>query len=384
MKIKFCFNIILFWLLPNLLLAQTIKGKITDELSNDGVAYVTVQADAKHKTISNENGEFELAVSSLPCDLTISHISYQPIKIKANDIILNLKLKAIVQNLEEVVVGNHALSLMKSAYTKAIKIVDESYYAKAFFRQIAYEADRPVYLNEIFFNADWKNYSLIKWLPTESRYLKNDSHVSYSNLSFSVFALSGYLSNSYYAKPLSSKLDSLYTFKIKSTFKSGDDEIAIISCKLKVKYEKAYFEGDYYLNTETYNVLKIDGTIKNFGLTSKGVLGAKLKEANLISQYSLNSENKSILDFSVLTLKSRMAVLGLGTKNLELYSTLYVMDYSNTYNKDLKQIQNKTNDVKTTQNMVYNADFWRSNPTIKRTAKEEEAIKILEEASTIN
>ncbi|WP_431295040.1 carboxypeptidase-like regulatory domain-containing protein [Pedobacter sp. P26] len=122
--------------MPNLLLAQTIKGKITDELSNDGVAYVTVQADAKHKTISNENGEFELAVSSLPCDLTISHISYQPIKIKANDIILNLKLKAIVQNLEEVVVGNHALSLMKSAYTKAIKIVDESYYAKAFFARL--------------------------------------------------------------------------------------------------------------------------------------------------------------------------------------------------------------------------------------------------------
>lgn len=377
--LRFCF---FFSLFPGILLAQTIKGKVFDDVSNQGIAYATIQADENHKTISNENGEFELAVKSLSGDLMVSHISYQPVKIKVADGIVNIRLKAVVLNLNEVIVGNQALSLMKSAYNKAKPTVDESYYAKAFLRQIAYEADRPTYLNEIFFNADWKSYGLLKWLPTESRYLKNDSHVSYTNLSFSALLLSGYLSNSQYLKPLSAKLDSLYAFKIKSTYKLGNDEIAVINCILKVKSEKPYFEGDYYLNTETYDILKLDGTLKNFGLTSKGTFGVKSKEVNLISQYSLNNQNKSVLDFSVLILKSKMTVLGLGTKNLELYNTLYMMDYKNDYNKDLNVIQKNTNDVKTTQNMVYNADFWKSNPTIKRTIKEEEAIKILTETST--
>ena len=380
----YCFCIILFWLIPNCLLAQTIKGKVIDEVSNGGIAYATIQTDENHKTISNENGEFELAVQALPCELMVSHISYQPIKIKANQEHLTLKLKAVIQTLNEVVVGNYGLSLMKSAYDKAKDNTEESHYVKAFFRQIAYEADKPTYLNEIFFNADWKSYGLIKWAPTESRFLKGDSHISYSNISVSAFLISGYLTNKQFIKPLSPKLDSLYSFKIKSIYKLGDEEIAIINCKLKVKTKSSYFEGDYYVNTNTYDVLKIDGDLGNYGLSSKGiVLGVKPKGVNIMSQYSINSQNKAVLDFSVLTLKSKMTVLGLGTKNLELYNTLYMVDYNKAHNNNLKEIVKKTNDVKTTQNMVYNPEFWKVNPTIKRTAKEEEAIKTLEETSII-
>ena len=44
----------------------------------------------------------------------------------------------------------------------------------------------------------------------------------------------------------------------------------------------------------------------------------------------------------------------------------------------------QTDDLKTTQNMVYNTDFWKSNVIIKRPAKEEEAIKKLEKTSITN
>ncbi len=383
MKVKILLYTIVFIFFARPLLAQTIKGKIIDGHSNVGIAYATIQDGDGHKTISNENGEFELLLKSLPSDLYISHINYQSVKITATDKDLMVSLKGVVQNLNEVVIGNYALSIMKNAYNKAKSNVEESFYAKAFLRQIAYEADRPSYLNEIFLNADWKSYGLLKWAPTESRFLKNDSHVSYTNLSVATFLLSGYLSNNYYAKPLSSKLDSLYSFKVKSTYNLDDNEIVIISCQLKVKMKNPYFEGDYYVNSETYEVLKIDGKVKNFNLISKGLLGVKTKEMNLISQYRTNSEKKNVLDFSFFTVKSKMTVFGLGTKSLELYNTLYMVDYNDVHNSNLKELQSKTNDVKTTQNMVYNADFWRSNLIIKRTAKEEEAIKLLEDTSII-
>lgn len=378
MKVKLTLSVILFFLISNTLLAQTIKGRILDEDSNTGIAYVTIQADQNHKTISNENGEFELTVKSLPCEIYLSHISYQAVKAKVTEASSTFKLKPITQHLNEVVIGNNALSIMKSAYQKALVTVEEPFYAKSFLRQIAYEADKPTYLNEILFNAEWKSYGLLRWAPTESRFLKNESHVSYTNLSVSTFELSGYLSNSSFIKPLSPKLDSLYTFKVKSTYQLNGEEVVVINCLLKIKTNKRYFEGDYYVNTETHHVLKIDGKLKNFNFDSKGLLGAKTKEVNLMSQYRLNSDLKNILDFSVFTVKSKMTVMGLGTKNLELCNTLYMIDYGKQYNLDLKALQSKTNDVKTTQNMVYNADFWKSNVIIKRTVKEEEAIRILE------
>lgn len=375
---------ILFILIANTLLAQKIRGKVTDENTNAGIAYVTIQVDQNHKTISNELGEFELAVSVLPCEIHLSHISYQTVKVKASDTSLTIKLKSVTQNLNEIVIGNNALSIMKSTYEKARPAVDDSFFAKAFLRQIAYEADKPTYLNEIFFNADWKSYGLLKWTPTESRYLKDNSHVSYTNISVAAFELSGFLSNSHFLKPLTSKLDSIYSFKLVRTYELDGSEVAIIKCTLKIKTEKPYFEGDYYVNTADYNILKLEGKVKNFGPNSKGILGAKAKDVNLMSQFTLNSEGRNILDFSVLTLKSKMTVMGLGTKELELSSLLYMVEYDKKYNNNLKALQMQTDDLKTTQNMVYNTDFWKSNVIIKRPAKEEEAIKKLEKTSITN
>lgn len=378
-KISFLFYCF-FFLLNFVVSAQKIKGIITNENGAERIAYATIFINATQKTISNENGEFELQVEKLPTEIAISHISYQPIKIKVIDEgILNIKLKNTTQTLNEVTIGNYGLTIMRNAYSKAKDYVEESNYSKAFFRQVAYEAEKPTYLNEIYFNADWKNYGLLKWSPIESRYLRSNGAISYTNLSFSVLLLSGYLSNSIFLKPLSSQLDSLYSFKVKNTFKYGKGEIAVINCKLKVKTNKSYFEGDYYVNTESFDVLKIEGTLLNYNMTSKGILGIRLKEINLISQYKINEQGKSVLDFSSFVLKSKMTVMGMGTKTAELSNTLYIIDYKNDYNKDLRDVQGKTNDVKTAQDMPYNSQFWKDNQTIKRTSREEEAIKILEE-----
>ena len=89
---------------------------------------------------------------------------------------------------------------MQDATDKALKTYNKSNFGKAFLRQIAYEANEPVYLNEIWMDAEWKPYGLIGWHPTEARHLQGQKGISYTNTSFFSFIFSGYLANSFHKK----------------------------------------------------------------------------------------------------------------------------------------------------------------------------------------
>ncbi len=381
MQTKNTLYLLLFLIVPLFSLAQsTIKGVIIDEETKTVIPLATIQVGISQKTLTNQNGEFELNVNALPALITISHISYQTIQInikEANNL-LTIELKPVVFNLTEVVIENYALTLMRNALAKAKENYQEPNYAKAFLTQFAYENDKPTYLNEIYFNANWKNYGLTAWKPTDTRHLKKDVNLTYTNVSFISLAFSGFLYNDANLKPLCPKLDSLYSFKIKNTFKQGDAEIAIITCTPKTKISKVHFEGNYYLNTETYNVLRIEGVFNGIKMNAPGPVGIKNKGVNFMAQYKINENGKSVLDFSTLNLKMKMTVFGIGTKNTEFDSSLYLLDYNDKYNTDLKEIQKKTNDIKTTKEITYNADFWKNSTVVKRTQREVEAVKILE------
>jgi hypothetical protein len=366
-------------ILPFYSIAQfKIKGKISNTEDQSPIPFATIQTD-DHKTISNENGEFEITVDALPVSIKISHTSFQGVQIeKKDDSQLVIILKPVLLTLKEVVVGNYALTLMKNAGNKAKETYKESNYAKAFLRQIAYESGKPTYLNEIYFNADWRNYGLIKWKPTQTRHLKDKGMITYTNLGFFSLALCGYLFNDVHIKPLINKLDSLYTFKLKGTYQLGDEEIAIISCVAKTKINKMYFEGNYFINTATANVLKIEGIINNMKMTSSGPFNIKNVGVNIMAEYKINNEGKNVLDLSTFNFKNKLTVLGVKAKESYFYSTLYMIDYKPIYNENLTDINSKTNDITTTKEMAYDSNFWNENQTIKRTEKESEAIKILE------
>lgn len=357
-----------------------IKGQVINSEDSSPISFATIQAGTNQKTISNENGEFELNISSFPVTIKVTHTSFQGIQIEKVDAstILAIKLKPVTLTLNEIVVGNYALTLMKNALNKAKETYKESHYAKAFLRQIAYENDKPTYLNEIYFNADWRNYGLIKWKPTQTRHLKDKGIISYTNISFFSLALSGYLFNDVHIKPLTPKLDSLYTFKLKGTYQLAGAEIAIISCIPKVKIQKMHFEGVYFVNTSTYDILKIEGAINNMNMSSSGPLNIKNMGIDFMAQYKINNEGKNLLDFSTLNFKSKLTVLGIKAKASFFSSTLYMIDYKDTYNVNLEDVKSKTNDITTTKEVANDSNFWLENQTIKRTSKEEEAIKILE------
>jgi hypothetical protein len=374
----------LFFSSACVLAQQKISGIVVEKNTGNPVVFATVQVKDQRSTLTNANGEFELTVATLPVNLLVTHLNYAggSFEVKNTDEKLKIALDPQVMTLKEVTVGNPATAIMQDATDKALKTYNKPNFGKAFLRQIAYEADEPVYLNEIWLDAEWKPYGLIGWRPTEARHLQGKRGISYTNTSFFSFIFSGYLANSFHKKPLLRKVDSLYTFKLAGTYLQDGEEIAKIICTPKRALKEKRFEGAYYVNTVTSNVLKIEGVIKGMFFKSSGPVSIKNKETVFIAQYRLNKQGDNVLDYSVFNTTNRLKMLGLGVQDTDLYSTLYMVDETINPN-GLEEVSLTINDSNLVKAMTYNEDFWKKNPGIKRTEKEQAAIEILEKNTTL-
>ncbi len=359
---------------------QKIAGTVVEKNTGTPIAFATVQAKNQKSTLTNGNGEFELNVTELPVSLLITHLNYAGGSFQVNSAETNLKiiLDPQVMTLKEVTVGNPAVAIMQDAADKAFKTYNKSNFGKAFLRQIAYESGKPTYLNEIWFDAEWKPFGLIGWHPTQARHMKATTGISYTNTSFFSFIFSGYLANSLHKKPLLKKVDSLYSFKLAGTYIQNGEEIAKIICTPRSILKEKRFEGAYYVNTVTNNVLKIEGVIKGMFFNSTGPASIKNKETAFIAQYRINKNGDNVLDYSILNTSNRLKMLGVGIQDTDLYSTLYMIDDDTIDRNELTEVNGKINDSNLVKAMTYNEDFWKKNPGIKRTEKEQAAIEILE------
>ncbi|HEY0175619.1 MAG TPA: hypothetical protein VGC08_04525, partial [Pedobacter sp.] len=211
--------------------------------------------------------------------------------------------------------------------------------------------------------------------------------MSYTNFSFYFLILSGYLPNNLHKKPLTgktTKVDSLYTFKLAGTYDQNGREIAKIGCTPKPFVKGLRFEGFYYVNTTTNDVLKIEGHLLGLNFTGTGPVSIKNKETIFTAQYRLNKDGDNVLDYALLNTSNKLKVLGLGVKNTDLFSTLYMTDDENTDKGSLKELNAKIDDSNLVKAITFNADFWKKNQGIKRTEKEQAAIEILEKIPQVN
>ena len=101
--LKFC-TIAFMFMLPLGLMAQTIKGKVTDS-SGEGLPFMNVvEKGTSNGTVSDDNGEFSITVKSLPTSFVISSMGFETKTVK----ITNSSYLTIVVNednaLNEIVV----------------------------------------------------------------------------------------------------------------------------------------------------------------------------------------------------------------------------------------------------------------------------------------
>jgi iron complex outermembrane receptor protein len=83
--LQFC-TIAFMFMLPLGLMAQTIKGKVTDS-SGEGLPYMNVveKGNTSNGIVSDDNGEFTITVKSLPTSLVVSSMGFKTKTVKVND-----------------------------------------------------------------------------------------------------------------------------------------------------------------------------------------------------------------------------------------------------------------------------------------------------------
>ena len=83
--LKFC-TIAFMFMLPLGLMAQTIKGKVTDS-SGEGLPYMNIveKGNTSNGVVSDNNGEFSITVESLPMTLMVSSMGFETKKVKVTE-----------------------------------------------------------------------------------------------------------------------------------------------------------------------------------------------------------------------------------------------------------------------------------------------------------
>ncbi len=385
-------HLITFLLFAGLIInaqAQQLNGTVKDANTKEPIAFVSIKVKGSNiGTVTNEQGEFSIN-TPLPATLIVSHLSYKPKETVINDSqLLIISLTQQIIQLPEVTVGNAALEIIKQTAAKAGKNLHTEYFPKVFFRRLTTEGDKSTFFAESFLDAEWQNWGLIKYNITNSRYLQNANGVNYNNIAmFSLFC-SGYVNNGLVTSPISHKPDSLYKYSIKETFKVNGHEIAVIKCELKDPDNTIHsaFVGDYYIDTENYTVLKTDGTISRFKMDASGPFSLKLKELRIVSQYKMDADSNTVLEYSNFTLKSALKAGIIGLKQLTYNGQLFVLNYDHPADKSkltdvtINKMQKEEENFKS---VAYDPEYWKNNPVIKRTPAEDAAVAELEQLKKV-
>ncbi len=370
--------------------ALQLSGTVNDTDTKTPIAFVSITVkDSNIGTVTNEQGEFSINMPALPCTLIISHLGYQPIEQKITEagqhLVISLTLQ--ITQLPEVTVGNPALAIIRSTVAKVAKIARNEYFPKVFSRRLTLESDKPTFFAESFLDAQWQAWGLTKYNISNSRYLQNDNSINYNNIAMFSMLCSGYIGNSLLVSPMFHKPDSLYKFSVKETFKENGHEIAVIKCELKDQdLPHTAFEGDYYIDTDNYNILKTDGILHHFSLTSSGPFSFKVKEVRVVTQYKIGADSNMVLDYSNFTLKSTLKAGFVGLKQLTYVGQLFAIDYPQSADKTgladvtLDKMQNEEDKFKS---IAYDPEYWKNNPVIKRTTAEDAAITQLEQVKKV-
>lgn len=364
-----------------------IKGAIVDKSTKEPISFAAIGVvDDTKGTLSNENGAFQLSIQSLPIQLKISCLGYKTTQIEVtNESELVIKLEQASILLPEATVSLLGSKLMSAVYEKAISDKYE-YTTKGFYRQTTKGNGETTEFLELFSNFQLNsNENILRYDIQNGRYgyIKADSsslvyHIkNFKTLIFGIPIAKKKLKANSLILPLIPNADNYYKFVVEGTYVDEGNEIVKIKC-LPNQLSGIFFEGHYYINKLTKNIVKIDGEIRgDIGLSfknqnvqnrSKGVLykvGFKEIGTQSVVQYIHASTSSDFTHF-------------LTDRTVEFASrgTLYFYDYFNNDSFKGKKVSLKTSDFEEVKNAPYNSEFWKKNNPIKYTIDEDKAIEV--------
>ena len=367
---------------------HSISGKVIDKSTGKVIPYCSIAlASSSLGTATNELGEFVLDVDSLPAKLVFSHLNYSPLILEVSQVSdIIIALEPLTTVLEEVVVKASkkdvfALDLAKKAFQKTKKQSDISHYGRAFYRQKTKNGENYSEFSEIFYDIRYSTAGIEDWNIVEGRYALTDNAVY--NRNYTLF--------SRILKPLQPNTKDLilpshpgfelyYQPKIIDIVESADSRIAIVRFKPLKKLETPTFEGDVYIDMNTFDILKVNWSLTrdDVGFVALTTKNGTWKDYSISYEivYKKDNSGNQVLDYIKVdqsfdyytddTFQSRSTT----TSSLTFYE-----HYTPTSRKRLgRRLRSGQSDWKKLDEIGYNEQFWSDNPMVKRTPVEEEVI----------
>ena len=375
-----------------------ISGKIVDVDSGQPILFASIGVlNMSLGTSSNEEGEFVLKVDSFPVQVMISHLNFKKriIEVRSGGNIGKIELSPVMNTLDEITIsekkkGNEAVKLLHKAYEKVRYSNNREHYGKAFYRQKTKEGNSDFYeLYEIFFDAKFTGGGIVDWAIQEGRYALNEREGSnyLYNRNFTLFGriLTLFQPNTDdYVMPVHGSVESLYNVNIKKLLNVGDREIAVIECTVVDGISTPAFNGNVYVDINTYDILKLEGKIvsdelKLIKLTQKGSWSNYVLEYEIA--YKPDLDSALLMDYMRVSQSfDYMADNSSREVHVLTQSLLTFYDYYQPIkSKRLGgRIQRSQSDADKLNQLGYNKDFWDQNPIVKRTPVENDVIQAFE------
>lgn len=375
----------------------TIKGKTIDYNTGETIPFCSIMIDGTQTgTSSNELGEFEITIASLPAKLIFYHVSYQKqflvISDPKKEIIV--KLSPLVNVLDEVVLKNsknktdlQAKNLAKKVFNKITLLAqNKKKFGKAFYRQKTKSNNSYTEFSEIIFDIKYDLKGINNWSILEGRYALKEASINNKNFSrFSQLLKSFQPDTDDIIFPLHNKLEDYYDVRIVDAFKDNNTTITVLSFKPYKHVKTPIFIGEAYINTTTNELLKITGTITkdDFEFIKFTNKNAHKENYNLSFNIAFKKGNnqETLIDYiKVDQTFDYFKDQRFETKISTTSSLNFFEYYTPTSSKKLGgQFKRNTSDWQKLNTIGYNQKFWENNPIVKRTPVEKEVIAAFEQ-----
>ncbi|WP_461787885.1 carboxypeptidase-like regulatory domain-containing protein [Pedobacter sp.] len=367
--------------------AQTLQGKVVDINTGEAIPFVSIGIlGTNNATVTNDAGEFVLKNISFPAKLRFSHVSYflaeQEIDTENNNLMVKLQPAAI--NLKPVVIDPYlGQRILKKALEKAKTYEKQTFYGKAFYRQLTAINGKPSQIYELFYDLNFDITKVNGWIANQSRYAQLNEGISFSmnNQSFLTFSFAGYLFEE--KKGNLTKLKTLKDFEItvEKYIEQKDQDIAVISCKFKGNKKQFYVNSTYYVGMDDHNIYRLENSIFNLPLKTTNSNLLMPPVASTIATFNKKESAIPILENVSTKLYVNLNIGGVRINSIvSSMLTLYQL-HKNLNDKKFIRLKIAVNDKETVESLKYDPDFWQNNPIVKQTALEDSFIKMMESKS---
>ena len=375
---------------------STIKGKIIDADTGESIQFCSVIIENTYSgTSSNEEGDFVLKIDSIPTRLIFSHLNYKKqivtITENADQII---KLTPLAHSLDEITLeigegkDNYALQLAQKAFERMTSLSNTQKFGKALYRQKAKNGKSYSEFSEIIYDIKYNASGIEDWEIVEGRYALKENSVNNRNFTlFSRLLKSIQPNTDDLIFPLRASLENYYEVKILDVLETNERKLIVLHFIPKRALSAPAFEGEIYINSSTYDVLKVVGTIAqdDVNLIKLSEKDTSNKDYNLSYEmvFKKDAELDLVLDYIKVNQEFDYYKGEVLRTHVSSESNLFLFEYYQPIkNRKLgKQFSRNASDWENLNEIGYNEKFWNDNQIVKRTPVEQEVIDAFEKGN---